>query len=168
MPFPGAAADMGAAFDIRFRNGIVEDPDTWDPAVFVRPDGTLADHPITWGRIPAAEVHRVGTFDGAAFQADAPFEPLLRLGPSFVSYESEVAWDIDDATPMIAVGGWLQGAVGRIGEGRLVLFADATMFSAQVAASGSKLGMNTPDGEQNLQLLLNVLHWMTGKLDGST
>jgi hypothetical protein len=49
MPFPGAAADLAAAFGIEFLNGYVEDPETWAPTVFRRDDGTLVAHPVTDG-----------------------------------------------------------------------------------------------------------------------
>jgi hypothetical protein len=50
----------------------------------------------------------------------------------------------------------------EVGEGRVAVFADATMFSAQIGAPARpKLGMNTPEGAENLLLLRNVLRWLT-------
>jgi hypothetical protein len=161
MPFPGAAGDLTRAFGIEFLNGYVEDPDTWAPIVFRRVDGTLVSHPITDGGSTTNRIEAVATFDGSAFRAAAA-RPILILGPKHVSYHPERSWDIDAATPTVPVDGWLQGAVMEVGDGRVAVFADATMFSAQIGAPArSKLGMNTPEGAENLQLLRNVLRWLT-------
>jgi hypothetical protein len=161
MPFPGAAGDLTRAFGIEFLNGYVEDPDTWEPIVFRRVDGTLVSHPITDGGSATDRVEAVATFDGSAFRAAAA-QPILILGPQHVSYHPERSWDIDAATPTVPVAGWLQGAVMEVGEGRVAVFADATMFSAQIRAPArTKLGMNTPEGAENLLLLRNVLRWLT-------
>lgn len=162
MPSAGAAADLGRAFGIEFLNGLVEDPQRWDAAVFRRDNETLVDHAITRGTPTQAGLQTVATFDGAAFRAPDS-QALLVLGPEYVSYQMRVAWKIDSTTPQIAVGGWLQGAVRVVGRGRLAAFSDATMFSAQIRADGSHMGMNTVEGAENLQLLRNVLRWLGGQ-----
>ena len=117
------------------------------------------DHPITrgWGRDPSVEF--VATFDGAAFRADGA-EPLMILGSQYVSYQPEITWEIEENTPAISVAGWLQGAVKSIHDGRIAVFGDATMFSAQLKRNGTHMGMNSDEGAHNLQFLLNVLHWL--------
>jgi hypothetical protein len=181
MPFPGAAAELAAAFGIEFLNGFVEDPETWDPVVFRRDDGTLRDHAVIRGFASGGRVDSVATFDGSAFRAAgvpaAPrvreaaresgasaLHPILVLGPQYVSYHPAKAWDIDATTPVRSAAGWLQGAVLEVGSGRVAVFADATMFSAQIGAPDRpKLGMNTPEGAGNLQFLRNVLRWLAGE-----
>jgi len=161
MPFPGAAADLVAAFGIEFLNGFVEDPETWDPVVFRRAEGTLTEHPVTDGFAPLDRISTVATFDGSAFRAPAA-HPVLILGSQHVSYHPRRAWDIDSTTSVQPVVGWLQGAVLEVGKGRVAVFADATMFSAQIGAPDRpRLGMNTPEGAENLQFLRNVLRWLT-------
>lgn len=161
MPFPGAAGELAQAFGLEFLNGYVEDPQTWAPIVFRRTEGTLVQHPVTDGGSMTDRIDAVATFDGAAFRATAA-HPILVLGPRHVSYHPEKSWDINDSTPTHPVDGWLQGALLEVGAGRVAVFADATMFSAQIGApSRPKLGMNTPEGAENLQLLRNVLRWLT-------
>lgn len=161
MPFPGAAGDLARAFGMEFLNGYVEDPETWEPIVFRRVEGTLVSHPVTDGGSTTDRVDAVATFDGSAFRAPAA-HPILILGRQHVSYHPERSWDIGDSTPTVPVNGWLQGAVMEVGEGRVAVFADATMFSAQIGAPARpKLGMNTPEGAENLLLLRNVLRWLT-------
>jgi hypothetical protein len=44
----------------------------------------------------------------------------------------------------------------------MAVFGEAAMFSAQLAGPFQfRMGMNAPGAEQNHQLLLNVMHWLT-------
>jgi hypothetical protein len=49
------------------------------------------------------------------------------------------------------------------GSGRAAFFGEAAMFSAQLS-DGQPMGMNAPMAEQNFQLALNVMHWLSGIL----
>jgi hypothetical protein len=50
----------------------------------------------------------------------------------------------------------------EVGKGRVAVFGEAAMFSAQLAGPQKMpIGMNSPDATQNYQLLLNVIHWLT-------
>jgi hypothetical protein len=158
MPFAGAVADLGTAFGLEILNGLVEDPNTWDPAVFTRGDRTLAAHVVTGDAPGYARVDGAATFDGAAFRAPAA-TPILTLGSQYVSYQTTVAWRVEDAM-RVPAGGWLQAAVVELGRGWVAVFSDATMFSAQIAPDGSRLGMNTPVGRSNLHLLRNTIRWL--------
>ena len=58
-----------------------------------------------------------------------------------------------------------QGAVLEYGEGRVAVFGEAAMFSAQLGGEDRiPAGMNAEGAEQNHQLLLNVMHWLSGLL----
>ena len=107
----------------------------------------------------------MATFTGSAFQIGKGAEPLLVFGKGVVSLMPQVAWQFKPDTPEVSVEGWAQGAALRFGKGRVALFGEAAMFTAQLAGpQRTRVGMNSPDAPQNAQLLLNVLHWLTGKL----
>ena len=54
----------------------------------------------------------------------------------------------------------------KFGKGRVVAFGEAAMFSAQLAGSEKrKMGMNNPIAAENYRLLLNIIHWLDGKID---
>lgn len=166
MPFPGAAADLAAAFGFEFRNGFAVIPDHKGPAAFRRDDGSLAAHPITDGRRPGERIDQVLSFTGQAFRSPAEARPLMILGPGFVSLEPETAWEFDDETRRVEVGGYHQGAVLEFGQGRLAVFGEAAMFTAQRSAGeGAPMGMNADGAEHNAQLALNVIHWLSGRYD---
>lgn len=164
MPFAGAAADLGQRFGFRFLDGFVEDSETGDPVEFSRSDGTLLDHPITRGFGQDTEIDFVATFVGQAFQTEHA-APLMVLGPPAVVFQPDIPWDYDDDSPRLSVAGWLQGAADEVGTGRVVVFGDTNMFSAQIYPDGRLIGMNSDRGVHILQFLLNVMQWLGG-LDG--
>lgn len=167
MPFPGAAADMAAQFGITFMNGFAfASLADHGPVIFRRSDNSLTAHPITQGRDDSERVDSVVTFTGQAFQIPADARPLLVFRSGAVSLNPVVAWEFAPETPRADVGGWSQGAVMRWGRGRVAVFGEAAMFSAQVAGPERQpMGMNRPEAVQNQQFLLNVMHWLTGQID---
>jgi len=165
MPFPGAAENLALAFGVRFSNGYAVDEQARGPMLFKLSDGSLKEHPITRGRADAERVDSVATFTGSAFQVEGGAQPLLVLGPSVSSFMTTVAGQITDETPRVPVKGWYQGAVMRFGKGRVAVFGEAAMFSAQLSGPNrGPMGMNAPVASRNPQFLLNVMHWLSGKL----
>ena len=167
MPFPGSVEDLAAAFGILFGNGFLYDLEEDSKLEFTRESG-LADHPITNGRNASETVDSVRTFTGQAFRAERDVEPLLTI-PSGSTLRLPIkAWKFKPTTPSVPAGGMLQGAVFRFGEGRVAVFGEAAMFSAQerISKDGRTLmGMNRPDATQNPQFLLNVMHWLSGSIE---
>lgn len=164
MPFPGAAAALGREFGVELMNGFAIVEADWDPLVFRRADATLRAHPITDGRHAAERVDEAVTFvAGHAFRAtDDRVRPLLVFGPGVVSINPSRAWVFDADTPRVPVEGWLQGAAAEPGAGRVAIFGEAAMFAAQLTGPKRRqVGMNSPSGRGNLQLLLNAMHWLS-------
>ena len=51
------------------------------------------------------------------------------------------------------------------GKGRVAVFGEAAMFSAQLAGPERRpVGMNKPEAPQNPQFLLNLIHWLTRQI----
>lgn len=179
MPLAGASSALAAAFGASFTDGFAyqaqlgaDGTPTVErvrdvPTSFVLAEGTLRRHAVTAGRDTGERVTRIRSFTGQAFRWDAPdVEPVMLLPDGFVSLEPLIAWQFTPDTPMRPVGGWLQGATRRVGRGRVALFGEAAMFSAQVAGAERRpMGMNAPGAEQNARFVLNVLRWTSGVLD---
>jgi len=166
MPMPGAAAMLAAEFGARFLNGFAFDSesDTEGPIIFRRSDGSLQPHPTTDGRDPSERVDSVASFTGQAFEVGPTAIPIMVFRSNAVSFNPRVAWEFTESTEKVSVGGWAQGAVLQFGAGRVALFGEAAMFTAQVAATESgrfPMGMNRPEAVQNQQFLLNVMHWLS-------
>jgi hypothetical protein len=174
LPFAGAAVKLAAAFGFELINGYALDrreiqQATLDrPYVFVRShdtprDGTLGSHAITRGSNASARVEHVMTFMGAAIRATEPAIPLLVFGKEIRSYQTTTFGKISAGTPSIPANGLLQGAAQSYGKGRVVVFAEAGLFTVQWQR-GQPLGLGSPDNGGNRQLLLNTMHWLDGSL----
>lgn len=179
LPLAGAAKALAAAFGAQFTDGFAYPsvaPDAPErtvnerrsaPTLFWRDSATLATHPIIEGRDATERVTKVRSFTGQAFRFDAPDARAVLVLPSdYESLEPRIAWQFDAKTARRPVGGWLQGATRRVGGGRVALFGEAAMFSAQVAGPTKRpMGMNAPLAEENPQFVLNTLHWLSGVID---
>jgi hypothetical protein len=166
MPFPGATGALAEAFGVHMRNGFAYDSTrAVSRFTFTRASGRLAAHPITDGRTSAERIDSVVAFTGQAFRVAAPARPLMTLAGGTVVLEPRVAWQFSDSTPTTPGAGMLQGAAVVFGQGRVAIFGEAAMFSAQLAgAQRTPMGMNDPAAPQNAQFLLNVMHWLSGLL----
>jgi hypothetical protein len=163
MPFPGAIESLAARFGVFFVNGFAQDSTKEDGTlVFRRSTASLGAHPIINGRAPAERVDSVVSFTGSAFRTIVPADTLLRLPPTTLVLMPQVAWQFSRLTPRVTGAGMLQGAVLTHGRGRVAVFGEAAMFSAQVAGPQRRaMGMNDPVAAQNAQFLLNVMRWLS-------
>jgi hypothetical protein len=168
MPDPFAVEKLAKAFGITVLDGYVLNglPEREEkPILFERGDGSLADHPVTNGRNAAERIESVATFTGCAFRCKDGFEPLLVFGMGRKSWSPEEYWEFPPGTTTVDVSGWSQGAVARIGEGRIAFFGEAAMFTAQLFGDQRiPAGMNLPVAKENARFLLNILHWLSGIL----
>jgi hypothetical protein len=166
MPFPGAANDLAKAFGFEMNNGFAFDSTGTGTQLFVREDGTLRDNFITDGRTEQEKVDSIYSFTGQAFQIPEDAIPVLFLNENFVSLMPDTAWNFKDDTPQISVSGWSQGAIKEFGKGKIAVWGEAAMFSAQIAGEQkAKVGMNAPKANFNYQLLLNIIHWLDNLIE---
>lgn len=165
MPMGGAAADLAAAFGFEFTNGFATDTINSGPSYFNRQEKTLVNGTIANGRNQTERVEQIVTFTGQAFKIPDDAEPILLFNENYINLLPDTAWVFEPQTPRHSVAGWSQGAAKAFGKGRIVAFGEAAMFSAQLAGPGQrKMGMNNPLAPENYQLLLNIIHWLDGKL----
>ncbi len=168
MPFPGAADALAQTLGFHFSNGFAVTASGGLPSPFTfEATSGLAVGPATLGAGSGERVTKVVTFTGSAFRAPGAALPVLSLGPDHVSLEPLKPWEFTPATPRVPVDGWSQGALLEIGKGRVAVFGEAAMFTAQEAGPARmKVGMNAPGAEQNVRLLLNLVHWL-GRTGGA-
>jgi len=167
MPFPGAAEKLAAAFGFTFYNGFAlrkMEPDQSPGAALNIPDIFTPGHgliegPITRGVNASENVTSVRTFTGQAFAIPVQSTPLIVLDSHYELLIPETAWEFSQNTMHQPADGLAQGASLQYGKGRVVVFGEAAMFSAQVQRD-VRMGMNAPDAKQNPQFLLNIIHWL--------
>ncbi|MBM7074011.1 DUF4350 domain-containing protein [Shewanella sp. 202IG2-18] len=166
MPWPKASEDLAAIFGFHFTNGYVEMLGHREQ-YFENADGSLLAHSITQGINPTSKVTKVRGFMGQAFLAPVEAKPLLVFTKKSVSYMPSESFAIDEHTPTIPVTNWFQGATLKFGKGRMAVFGEAGMFTAQIASDDKdswNMGLNAKGSEQNERFLLNVMLWLSGEL----
>jgi hypothetical protein len=170
-PFAGAADSLGNALGVFFANGFAmpaASAGRRSGEIVFRRGAGLVRHPVTDGRSAAERVDSVVSFTGSAFRLSRSAErsaELMRLPEGTHVRMPVVAWQFSDSTPEFRGDGMLQGAVLRLGKGRVAVFGEAAMFSAQVTGPERvPMGMNAPYAAGNPQFVLNTLHWLVGSL----
>lgn len=169
MPFPGSVAELADAFGVIFLNGFArKSVDEGGTLIFTRASGSLADHSISRGRSAAEQISSVKSFTGQAFRSIAPVQPLMLMPDDWVVFLPTNASEIRLDTPKVSARGLVQGAVLQHGRGRLAVFGEAAMFTAQTQVRGGdvvRFGLNDPQAAYNAQFVLNVMHWLSRLLD---
>jgi hypothetical protein len=166
MPMAGAAKDLAAEFGFGFTNGFVLDTISGGPAYFSLKEKTLIESIITKGRNPAESVDQIVSFTGQGFNIPADGNPVLLFNKNLVNLQPDTAWVFNKKTPVFNAAGLSQGAYKSYGKGKVAVFGEAAMFTAQLAGPEQwRIGMNSDIAPQNYQLALNVIHWLDGKLE---
>jgi len=160
----GAAKNLAAIFGFGFYNGFAIDPMNRGTAIFTRSDSSLTDNVISNGRNKGERINQVATFTGQAFEIPEQAVSILVMNNKFIQLMPDTAWQFTTDTPRIGVQGFSQGAFREYGQGRVVAFGEAAMFSAQIAGPDKiRFGMSMEEAKENYQLLLNIIHWLDVK-----
>lgn len=164
MPFGGAAEELAAAFGILTSNGFAQDATGESEFTLRRGERLLRPHAITDGRGAHERVDSVRVFTGQAFRAARAVDTLLVMGPGSLVLLPEVAWQFSPLTPNVRADGLLVGAALRHGRGRVVVFGEAAMLTAQLAGPArERIGMNAPGAADHPKLVLNAVRWLAGR-----
>ena len=162
-PAGSAAANLAATFGVDMSKGFTADPVNYEREMldtswirFSRANKNLGDHPITRGRDASERINSVLSFTGQSLKGPKESAALLKF--------SNQAYDVDvlnnpAKAKMTSAAGRAQALALPLGKGRVVVFGEAAMLTAQER----NFGMNYP-GTDDRQLVLNVMHWLTGLL----
>ena len=170
-PWPAAAASLASELGVIFNNGYASVGESEiRPDKFSLADGSLMDHPIIRGRSESESIKSIATFGGQAFRPapGSDIEGLMvfpRRSLMFLLDDPDEPWPDLDQIPQFRVDGMFQGAVLKLGVGRVAVFGEAAMFTAQITGvDRHPMGMNHPAAAENPQFVLNVFHWLSGLL----
>jgi hypothetical protein len=163
MPFPGAAEKLAASFGFKFYNGFAIKKGIGRD--IFKPGNGLKENSLTRGRNTSEMVTSLQTFTGQAFEIPKDAQPVIVLNSKYRVRLPETAWQFTKNTPEISGENLVQGAFLKYGKGRVVVFGEAAMFSAQTQGGKTKIGMNESSASQNVQFLLNTIHWLDGVID---
>lgn len=154
MPFSHAADGLARAFGFSFESSFAF-TEPRGPELFSKANGRLADSPVTHGGIDS-----LYAFTGTVLHAPPAATPVMRLGTGWTIFYPKEPWKFDGAPSRPSDDKDLRGAIMAVGKGRVAMFSEAAMFSAQRTASGGAAGFNAPHAAQNKPFLLNILNWL--------
>jgi hypothetical protein len=165
MPCPGAARNIADAFEVNMYNGYaIHVKDGYE--TFTRAAGQLQSNVITNGRNASEKVDSITIFTGHAFLPVRATTPIIRFNNDHRVFFPKVAGEFTDTTAYINAGGLFHSVYFKEGKGRVIIAAEAAMFSAQLAGPDkAKFGMNEPAAKRNPQFLLNIIHWLDRGMD---
>jgi hypothetical protein len=165
MPVSGAASDLAKKFGFELRNGHAQ-AQPWKDNYFYRNTKTLSENIITNGRNESEHVDSILAFDGSGFKIPDDAISILTFDSTYFHWDPRTAWDLSSVEPY-SIKGFSQGAYKKSGKGKIVVYGEAMMFTAQLGAGLSwvKLGMNSENCPNNYKLLLNTIHWLDGIMD---
>lgn len=160
MPFPGAAKMLADAIGVDFFDGFAGDTlGRMGTSMFRRRDGSLRPCVVTDG--PGERIDSIATFTGQGFRLKGKGTPVLVLDGRFEILMPDTAWQFSKDTKRMPGAGLLQGALLERGKGRVAVFGEAAMFSAQLGGPNrTPMGMNVPLAGQNARLALNIVRWL--------
>ena len=161
MPMAGAAEDLARVFGFEMTNGFAMDTLERGPSIFSLKNKTLVKNEITSGKYASEAVTEIASFTGQAFTSPEEAKPILILDENHVNILPETAWVFDGNIEKYNAKGYHQGAYRTFGNGRIVVFGEAAMFTSQLAGENRvRFGMSHDLAKQNYQLLLNIIHWL--------
>ena len=149
-PYPAAVAELGKAFGVSVHN-VFADHDQEE--VFTTANGGLTSDPLLTG------ISAVRTFGGSTLEsADPQARPLLRMWPGWTVQTMRG----EGLSPERPAGNVLQAVALDRGSGRVAVFGEAAMFTAQRSEGmfGEKIGFHADGAEQNKVLILRIVNWL--------
>ncbi len=167
-PFGAAARTLSHQFGVEMSNLDTVDPENSDSTVatgdgalvFSRERGLLGDHPIIRGRDEDERITRVLSFNGQSLKGPEGSVAFLPL--------ASTALDVSSDGDTVSAAGRSQGIAMEVGAGRIVILGEAAMLTAQVSRvpfeEKKRGGISSPNAD-NKQLVLNIMHWLTGLVD---
>ncbi|HKA22298.1 MAG TPA: hypothetical protein VKN18_28730 [Blastocatellia bacterium] len=175
-PYSTAVAELAKRFAVDLTKGYTVEPVHFNKEssdqteiVFTREEGLVGDHAITNGRDPNERINRVICFTGTSLKGPEGSVSFLKLASTAMDVlpperKATVTGEASsDHRPVTAAGRAIGVAFG-FGKGRIVVFTEAAMLTAQVTPGGIRFGMNF-GGTDNRQLALNTMHWLSRLLN---
>lgn len=131
-----------------------------DDGIFKLDRSLMNTHsPIIEGRTSSEKLNQIFFFYGQALKGPSEADLFLQTGP-------DAKFGEEDSTNTHEPASFPAAALAlKIQQGRLVVFGDGTVFTSKIDLKNNEpTGINRP-GSDNVQMALNVFHWLSGLLD---
>ena len=143
MPMAGAAADLAKAFGFESTNGFVfNTAGNQGTAYFKKENGTLGTSILTKGSKKHETINEIVSFTGQGFKIPDDATSVLTFDENYINVLPDTAWVFNNI-PRKPAQGLSQGAYKTFGKGKVVMWGEAAMFTAQLAGPNKrKFGMS--------------------------
>ncbi|TMM32188.1 hypothetical protein FDT66_01615 [Polaribacter aestuariivivens] len=167
MPFAGASNSLANTFGFNFCDGFayLNKESRNLPDIFSTSNKRLLDTDITDGTF-GNKINAITTFTGSAFTIPEKAKGILQFKKDDYCLVPEIAWQFSDSTPNSDLENSYQGAILNFGKGKVAVFGEAAMFTAQTITNNSgtfRFGFHSSDAPNNIQFIRNVLYWLSKK-----
>lgn len=153
MPFAGAAYELAKVFGFTMYDGFAYCKPNQKYDIFTKQNKMLKECEMTQG------LDSIVLFTGQAFQIPSGATSIITLDHTFQLLMPEKAWQFNRDMKMMSADGFSQLAYYEYGSGKIIISAEAAMFTAQKVGD-IRFGLNAPFATNNLKLLLNLFRWL--------
>lgn len=163
MPMAGAANTLANAFGFEFCDGFAflkkDRQNSLD--IFSKENERYLDQNIINQKISS-----ITTFTGSSFSIPEKAIGILKFTSEDYCLAPEIAWQFNDTTKKTNLENKYQGAVLEFGKGKIAVFGEAAMFTAQTITNESgtfKFGFHSKNAPNNIQFIRDVMLWLSKK-----
>lgn len=165
MPFAGAANNLANAFGFNFYDGFayLNKEKRNLPDVFSEDNERLVTSEITDGTL-GEKINTITTFTGSAFTIPDTAKGILKFKKDDYCLTPEIAWRFNEETPRHDLKDKYQGAILKYGKGKLAVFGEAAMFTAQTITNNTgtyKFGFIAESAPNNIEFIRNLVFWLS-------
>ena len=165
MPFSGATNKLANAFGFDFCDGFAyqQKEDRNAPDIFSINNNRFLNTVISDGTI-GEKIDNITTFTGSSFSIPKKAKGILKFKKEDYCLAPEIAWRFNDDTPSSDLENNYQGAILEFGKGKIAVFGEAAMFTAQTITNDSvtyKFGFHSEQAPNNIQFIRNLIYWLS-------
>ena len=167
MPFSGAANSLANAFGFNFCDGFAyqQKENRNAPDIFSINNKRFLNTVISDGTL-GGKINNITTFTGSSFSIPKKAKGILKFKKGDYCLAPEIAWRFNDNTPSSDLENNYQGAILEFGKGKIAVFGEAAMFTAQTVTNNSgtfKFGFHAKQAPNNIQFIRNLIFWLSKK-----
>ena len=167
MPFAGATNSLANAFGFDFCDGFayLDKESRRLPDIFSIENKRFINSNIT-NDIVGGNLNSITTFTGSSFTIPKSAKGILKFKKDDYCLAPEVAWQFNEDTTRTDLEDKYQGAILNFGKGKIAVFGEAAMFTAQTVTNNSgtfKFGFHSEQAPNNIQFIRNIIFWLSKK-----
>ncbi|NVJ89386.1 MAG: DUF4350 domain-containing protein [Flavobacteriaceae bacterium] len=161
MPMAGAAKTLAKAFGFEFCDGFafLNKKQQNSPDIF-----SIENKRLLSNNLINEEFFSLTSFTGSSFSIPKNAQGILKFTKDDYCLAPEVAWQFNKDTPRTSLENKYQGAILEYGKGKIAVFGEAAMFTAQTVTNESgtfKFGFHSKNAPNNINFIRELMYWLS-------